>query len=287
MSHSVMQGTYVFEKEEKHGFFFKVKQMLYDKPSQYQHITVFDSYDVGRVLMLDHTFNVSTEMEEFYHEPMAHIPVGLVENAKDVLIIGGGDFGVAKHLMKHKSLNSVTKCELDGDVIKVCREFFPEWTECEKDHRFHLLIGDGFEYLKDKEETYDAIIVDSTDPYGSANILISPEFYQRVYQSLKPNGVLMQIMADVFFYKETWPKVIPTIQKIFDVYQPIFIPIPLYSTIFSWGILLLGKGRDSLNPSLITEDYLSSIPNLKTMTVDLVKSWFSMPPYIQQFFNQF
>ncbi len=288
MDNMIMNGLYIFEKEKAHGYFYKVKKLLYDDNSDYQNIKVFDTYDMGRILMLDNVFNVSAAMEHFYHEPMVHIPLGMTEKPANVLIIGGGDFGVASHVLKHQCVNKVTMCEIDAKVVEVCRKYFPQWADtCEQDKRFQLHIEDGLQFLTAAEsESFDAIIIDSTDPYGSAENLISPEFYELAYEKLKSQGVMIQIVADAYFYKNTWKKVIPATRSIFDVYAPLFMPIPFYATVSCWGLLLMGKNRSDLNPERISESYLAKIPDLKTMTADLVKGWFSLPPYIRQFFDQ-
>ncbi len=279
------QGIYIVDRTyDTYGHFIKAKNVLYDRMSKYQRITVCDTEDLGRVLFLDYDFNVSTMMESFYHEPMAHIPIGITD-AENVLIIGGGDFGLARHALKHKNIKSVTMCELDPDVISVSREFFPEWANtCENDERFNLYIGDGFKFLKDKTEEYDVIIVDSTDPFAKATILISEEFYDLVKKALKNSGVMMQILSDALFLPDTWKWVIPRIDKRFSSYTPLFVPIPFYVT-GTWGLVLAGKNIDKIDFAKINKDYLSSIPNLKTMTEELVKGWASMPGYVKDLFD--
>ncbi len=284
---NIMDGLFIFEREKQHGLFYKVKKLLYNKKSNYQDIKIFDTYDIGRVLMLDNVLNITTETEHFYHEPMAHIPIAMVDKPENILIIGGGDFGLAKEVLKHKCIKSLTMCELDKDVINVSRKYFSEWSKiCDKDNRFKLVIGNGFDYLNSlKNNEFDVMIIDSTDPYLSAAVLASEKFYKLAYKALKLNGVLIQIIADAVFYKEGWKISLPNAKKIFDVYTPIFMPIPFYSTVSTWGLLLLGKGKKPLLPSNISDEFLLSIPDIKTMTPDVVKGWFSLPPYIKTFLN--
>ncbi len=280
---SVDKSIYIYDGTyPNYGHFIKVSKILYDGDTKFQHITVADADNLGRILFLDYDFNVSTMMEAFYHEPMAHIPIGIVHNPKRVLVIGGGDFGLASHVLKHKNLESVDMCELDEGVANVSREFFPWANICEKDERFTLYIGDGFDFLKNKEDGYyDVIIVDSTDPFAKASILISDEFFDNVKRTLKDGGALMQIISDALFYGETWNDVMPKLTKRFSSVNPLFVPIPFYAT-GSWGLCLSLKGIDKLPIDKITDNYLSSIDSLKTMTADLVRGWFSLPSYIKE-----
>jgi spermidine synthase len=281
------RGIYLIDSSaEAYGSFFKAERILFHKKSSFQDIIVFDTIDAGRILMLDDVFNVSTKMEAFYGEPVAHLPIGLIRNLKNksILIIGGGDFGVANHALKHKDVGRVVMCELDPMVVDVARLYFPDWAACEKDKRLTVLIEDGFEYLvKGDIEQYDAVIIDSTDPFSNADKLISEDFYKRVFSSLKLGGVLMQIIADTVFYKDTWKYVLPNIRKVTNNIRPAFVPIP-YHVSGSWGFLIAGKNPQALDTSLIDQDYLDTIPNLSTMTPDIVKGWFSIPPFARELF---
>lgn len=269
---------------QTYGYFFHTKDILYSAKSKYQQIMVFDTPDLGRILMLDHYINFTTTMEAFYHEPMAHIPLGMVEKPKNVLIIGGGDFGVAGQVLKHKSVETLSLCEIDEEIPKVCRKFFPHMVEpVEKDKRFKLCLQDGVLFLKNAPaESLDVIIVDSTDPFdtSAAFPLISEEFYQLVHRVLRKNGVLMQLMADYIFFKETWHEVLPRVKKHFRVFRPISVTIPLYVT-GTWGFLLAGKDRESLKPTLITQDFLDQLGNIQTMTPELAQGWCSVPKYVE------
>lgn len=270
---------------ETYGYFFKTQDLLYSAKSKYQQIAVFDSPDLGRVFMLDHYINFTTTMEAFYHEPMAHIPLGMVDKPKNILIIGGGDFGVAGQVLKHDTVETLDLCEIDEEIPKVCCRFFPEITQkAENDKRFKLHILDGMVFLREAApESLDAIIVDSTDPFdtSAAFPLISEEFYQLVHRVLRKKGVLMQLMADYMFFNKTWHEVLPRVKKHFSIDNPISITIPLYVT-GTWGFLLAGKDRTELGTERITQEYLDRLGNIQTMTPELVKGWFSIPQYVRK-----
>ena len=280
------RGVYTFDGDgESYGTFFRTERILYQSRSRFQEILVFDTREMGRVLMLDNIFNVSDTMEAFYHEPMAHIPLAMREGDQEVLIIGGGDFGLARQVLKHPFVTGITICELDPEIMEVCRKFFPEWAACESDERLTVRVGDGFDYLDAcPSESLDTLLIDSTDPYLRESPLISEAFYQKAERALKPGGVLMQIIADFLFYKKIWFEVIPRVASHFPVLKPISIPIPFYAT-GSWGFLLAGKEQTRLDPERVSEAFLGAIPELKTLTPDLVRGWFSLPPYLREEFG--
>lgn len=278
-------GMFVMDRDgNSYASLFMVEKVLYSARSEYQKIMVFETKDLGRVLMLDDIFNVSPVMEAFYHEPMAHIPMAMADGSKEVLIIGGGDFGVAYHVVKHDSLQRLTLCELDAEILKVSRRFFPQWAACEQDPRVTVAVGDGFAHLSQcRPESLDVIIVDSTDPYLHDSILISDEFFNRAALALKPGGVMMQIVADFIFYRDVWLKVIPRVKRYFSDVAPMAVPIPFYAT-GAWGLMLAGKETDGLDPERVSADYLSEIQDLRTLTPELVAGWFSLPPFIRKSF---
>ena len=276
--------TYFMEHDgESYGTFFRATSVLHDSHSNYQRITVFETAELGRVLKLNEVFNVSTLMEAYYHEPMAHIPVGLLGGAERVMIVGGGDFALAGHILKHSSVRKLTLCEIDDKVIRVCRKYFPQWAVVEKDPRFELIIADGIEYLHSTvPESYDLIIVDSTDAFddSTASVLTSVDFYSIASSILRERGLLIQIAADTIFYCNFWRVLIDNAQSFFQSFAPVFVPIPFYGT-GSWGLLLLGKGGVLLDPQNISDAYLDSIPGLRTMTRENIIGWFSLPPCVK------
>lgn len=271
---------------DHYGSFFVVERVLYDEQSEFQRVFVFESKSLGRVLMLDNIFNVSTKMEAYYHEPMAHLPVAMLEKAEHILLIGGGDFGIAKHLLKHKHVQKVTMCELDPKVMEACRKHFPEWADVEQDPRFDLQVGDGCAYIQQcANESLDAVIVDSTDPIIHAPMLISEDFYKDVYRVLKPGGNVTQIIADHMLYPEAWETVYPRVTKVFDDTRPFFLPIPFYAT-GAWGLMMAVKGSEKLDISRCSDEFLGKIDNLQTMSSTGVQGWFALPPQLKDFFSK-
>ncbi len=166
---------------------------LYQKQSPFQLVEVYDTAGFGKMLVIDH-FVMTTELDEVgYHEMIAHVPLMAGgDEMKRVLIIGGGDGGTAREVLKHEHLERVVMVEIDELVVKACQEHMPTLACALNDPNLELIIGDGIAYVKEAaDESFDLIIVDSTDPFGPAEGLFSYDFYRHAYRALSPNGILV------------------------------------------------------------------------------------------------
>ena len=182
---------------------FKVERVLYEQQTSHHHLILFEQQHFGKVLMLDGATQVTTADEFVYHEMMTHVPILAHGNAKEVLIVGGGDCGIAEEVLKHKSVKRVTQVEIDASVVEFSKEHFPEFTgPVLKDKRFDLVIDDGIKYVKETDRRFDVVIVDSTDPQGPGIVLFSPEFYAGVKRCMKPGGVMVTQNGVPFYQPE-------------------------------------------------------------------------------------
>ena len=171
---------------------FAVDKVLYEQQTAHQHLVLFEQKHFGKMLMLDGATQVTTRDEFIYHEMMTHVPILAHGNAKNVLIIGGGDCGIAEEVLKHKALKSVVQVEIDESVVEFSKEHFPEFTKpVLGSKRFDLVIDDGMNYVAKTARRFDVIIVDSTDPLGPGAILFSPKFYAACRRCMKPGGLLV------------------------------------------------------------------------------------------------
>ena len=157
-----------------------------------QRLDVFDNAMFGRVMLLDGAVQLTTADEFVYHEMMAHVPVLAHGAARRVLVIGGGDGGVARELLRHRGVESVTMVEIDADVVAFSKTHFPAVSAgAFDDPRFSLVVADGIRYVAETEERFDVVIVDSTDPVGPAAGLFTAAFYAGVGRILAPGGILV------------------------------------------------------------------------------------------------
>ena len=171
---------------------FEQSQILFEAETGHQHLIIFDNPRLGRVMALDGVIQ-TTEADEFvYHEMMVHVPMNTHLNAKHILIIGGGDGGILREVLKHKSVESVTQVEIDRAVIDMCIEYFPNHSKgAFDDPRLNLVISDGAAFIANNEQSFDVIITDSTDPIGPGEVLFESGFYQGCADALAEYGILV------------------------------------------------------------------------------------------------
>lgn len=177
----------------------KVDKQLYSGQSEFQRIDVFQSPEFGRFLVLD-GYVMLTEKDEFiYHEMIVHVPMAVHPGVKKVLVIGAGDGGVIRELTKYPEIEHIDLVEIDEQVVQVCREFLPR-TSCKlDDDRVHICYEDGLKFVRFKENEYDLIIVDSTDPFGPGEGLFTKEFYGNCYKALKEDGIMVNQHESPFY----------------------------------------------------------------------------------------
>lgn len=173
------------------GLKFKVESVLFSGKSEFQTVDVVETKGHGKMLLNDGLIMV-TERDEFaYHDMITHVPLFVHPEPKNVLVIGGGDGGTAREVLRHASVEKCTMVEIDAMVVEACRAHIPQ-TARDLDHpKMNLIIGDGVEFVKNTLEKFDVIIVDSTDPIGPAQPLFGKEFYQDVYNCLADDGIVV------------------------------------------------------------------------------------------------
>jgi spermidine synthase len=171
---------------------YEVERVLYELQTEHQHLVLFEHPFFGKMLMLDGATQVTTRDEFVYHEMMTHVPIFAHGNAREVLIVGGGDCGIAEEVLKHKSVKRLTQVEIDASVVEFSKEHFPEFTKpVLADNRFDLVIDDGMNYVAETDRRFDVIIVDSTDPQGPGKVLFSSKFYAACKRCMAKGAVLV------------------------------------------------------------------------------------------------
>ncbi|MDD3382894.1 MAG: polyamine aminopropyltransferase, partial [Bacilli bacterium] len=185
-------------------FSMKIKEHLCSKKSEYQKIDVLDTYDFGRILVLDGVLMITEKDEFVYHEMVTHIPMAVNPKIEKVLLIGAGDGGTVSQLIKYKSIKEITMIEIDEEVVNKCIEYFPNLTQGFKDERVTIKFEDGLKAVRKINNYYDLIIVDSTDPFGPGEGLFAKEFYGNCYNALNENGILINQHESPFYnqYKD-------------------------------------------------------------------------------------
>lgn len=171
---------------------FGIKEILFENKTDHQHLVIFESETFGRVMALDGIIQ-TTERDEFiYHEMMAHVPLFAHAAPKNVLIIGGGDGGMLREVVKHQRVEHVVQVEIDQAVIDMCTEYLPKHSAGAYEHpKAEVVVADGVDFVTQTDRKFDVIISDCTDPVGPGEVLFSSRFYEGVKRCLNPGGVFV------------------------------------------------------------------------------------------------
>jgi len=218
--------------EELHSYYRKgirVKKILADEQTPFQHIQVLETEFFGKTMILDGIIQLTERDNMGYHEMLAHVPLLAAKNPKRVLIIGGGDGGSLRQALRYPSVEQVLVCELDQRVVDLSREHFrAAFGDPWSDPRAKLLVQDAFAFLKENPAQFDAIISDTTDPIGMAESLFSDEFYQLLAGALTPNGAAATQCEQPFFDAELIKKIYQTAKGLVKHPAYYYANIPTY-----------------------------------------------------------
>lgn len=212
------------------GLALKVDQVLHHEQTQHQELHVIECGPLGRVMLLDGIIQVSELDEAGYHEMLVHVPLLTHPAPSRVLIIGGGDGGALREVLKHPTVQRVDLCEIDGQVVEAAQRFFPGLAVGFADPRLKLTIGDGVVFLQETRERYDAILIDSSDPDGPARGLFGPDFYQSAKKALAPGGVAAALAESYYLFPELIRETFAVLDGIFPHACYYTAQVPTYNS---------------------------------------------------------
>lgn len=227
---------------------WRIQQVLCRTKSRYQEIAIVDLEDFGRALVLDGIVQTTVADEFYYHEMIAHVPLCAHPDPRTVLVIGGGDGGTVREILKHQQVQRVVLVEIDAAVIEVCREYLPELSSGLDDPRVEIVVDDGCRYLVNCQDEFDLILVDSSDPIGPAVELFAGKFYQSAYRALKKDGILVAQTESPLFNKELFTRVVTEISGLFPITRPYLSVVPTYISGY-WSYTAGSKKYNPENPS--------------------------------------
>jgi spermidine synthase len=215
---------------------FRVEKVLFSQRSRFQQVQVVQTATHGRMLLIDGVVMLSERDEYIYHEMIAHVPLFVHPRPRSVLIIGGGDGGTAREVLRHACVERAVMVEIDEVVIRACRRHLPSVSGALSDSRLELVVGDGIRYTAETEEHFDVVIVDSADPIGPGMGLFGRSFYEQIARILEPGGIMIT-QAESPFYD-------PSIQRaMFSGQRSLFQRLHLYLyTTLSYAGGLYGFG---------------------------------------------
>ena len=213
-------------------------RVLYDSETEHQRLRVFENQHFGRILTLDDVVQTTTGDEFIYHEMMAHVPILAHGAAKNVLIIGGGDGGMAREALRHRDV-AVTMVEIDAGVVEFSKEYLPTLSDGAFDNpRLSLVIADGADFVAKTEDRFDVIIIDSTDPVGPGEVLFTETFYGRAKRCLADGGIIVTQNGVPFMQGEELTNTMRAFRALFADWGCYLATIPTYAggpMAFGWG----------------------------------------------------
>lgn len=272
--------TEVFENNT--AFAVAYTKKLCETKSAFQKIDVYETPVMGRVLSLDGCFMVTEKDSFVYHEMITHPAMAMIPHPRSALVIGGGDGGAVTELVKYPSLASITLCEIDEEVISICREFFPEISRGLADPRVKIVCKDGAAYVEQFKEEFDIILVDSTDPVGPATALYESDFYVNVKNALKKGGVANFQTESPFFMAKVFRNTVKKLRSVFGAESaiPYLSIIPSYPGAL-WSFTVCSTdGRDFVNPlSGLSEEWLMS---LNYYNAEVHRAAFALPDFVKK-----
>lgn len=207
---------------------YRIKDVLFEETSPYQHVMVLDSWDFGPMLVLDGVVQTTSRDGHVYNEMITHVPMSLHPDPKQVLIIGGGDCGAAREVAKYTEAEQIDLVEIDEAVVRACKRYLPEVAGRDTDPRIRIHYTDGVQYVKEKQNHYDVIIVDSSDPVGPAEQLFELAFYRQLYESLKDDGLMVCQSESPILYPDVMARTYERIGKVFPYREIYTAVVPTY-----------------------------------------------------------
>ena len=274
------------ERDDQIALSLKHEGKLYDVQSDYQRVEVYNTQAYGNMLTLDGMVMTTEKDEYVYHEMITHVPLLTHPNPKRALIIGGGDGGTAREMLRHESLEEVVMVEIDEKVIEACRQHLPGISSALDHPRLNLIVDDGIKYVRaTADESFDLIVVDSTDPVGPAEGLFSVDFYKEVYRILSPDGIMVTQSESPRFNSKVF-------QEVYQVYGSIFgrdkvhcylAYIPTYPTgMWSFSYSTKGNTHPLRNLDKARSKDFAESNNLSYYNQDIHESAFALPNFVKE-----
>jgi len=262
----------------------RVDKVLFEDTTSHQHLVIFENASHGRVMMLDGAVQVTLADEFVYHEMMAHVPLFALAEPKQVLVIGGGDGGILREVLKHKSIGQAVLCEIDRAVVDLSLKHFPEISAgAFGNPRAEIVIADGLEFVAKTDRRFDAILVDSTDPQGPGAVLFTKSFYDDCRRCLNKGGVLVTQNGVPFMQPAELKQSVGYFQQLFKDGGCYLATVPTYVG----GQMALGWATDdsglrNVKLATLTARFAEAGFATKYYTPAVHQAAFALPAFISQ-----
>ncbi|QTH46412.1 polyamine aminopropyltransferase [Cohnella sp. LGH] len=271
-----MELWYTEKQTENFGITMKIKRTMVHEQTDFQELAMIETEEYGNMLVLDGMV-MTTEKDEFvYHEMVAHPALFTHPNPENVLVVGGGDGGVIREVLKHSQVKKAVLVDIDGKVIEYSKQYLPSIAGQLNDPRVEVIVNDGFMHIHDHKNTYDVIMVDSTEPVGPAVNLFTKGFYQGIHDALKEDGIFVAQTDNPWFKADLIRSVNRDVKEVFDIVRVYVANIPTYPS----GLWTFTMGSKKYDPLAVDE---SGIPELDTQYYSprLHKAAFALPKFVE------
>lgn len=249
--------------------------------SEYQEILLLDTYEYGKMLVLDGAVQTCERDEFIYHEMLAHPALLFHSSPERVLVIGGGDGGTVREVLKHSSVKEVDLCEIDRMVIEVSKEYLPSISSKLSDERVKIFVEDGNRFLDERKGYYDVILLDLSDPVGPAEALFKRNFYQKVKHALREGGIMAAQTESPFLQEEYFRTAVKEIRAVFKNSKTYLAFIPTYPA----GMWSFTIASDSVDFSDVKDTNISRL-NTKYLSDTILNSLFVLPKFVSDMIEE-
>jgi len=271
-----MELWYTEKQTENVGITCKTSRTLHSEKTEFQDMAVIETLQFGRMLVLDGMVQTTIKDEFVYHEMISHVALNTHPAPKQVLVVGGGDGGAIREIIKHPGVEKATLVEIDGRVVEVSKEYLPEIAAGLSDPRVEVKIEDGIKHINEKQGYYDVILVDSTEPVGPAVGLFAADFYRAIFKALKDDGIFVAQTESPFFNDDLIRRVFKDISGIFPITKLYLASIPTYPS----GLWSFTMGSKQYDPLQVDETKIPEYPT-KYYTPRIHKSVFQLPKFVE------
>ena len=260
----------------------RIEEQLFSAQSEVQRIDVLESKDFGRILVVDGALMLTERDEFIYHEMITHVPMAVHPDVKEVLVVGGGDGGVVRELIKYDDIEKIDVVEPDPLLVEVCRKYLPQTAYKLDDSRVSIYYADGLKFVRSCNDQYDLIIVDSTDPFGPGEGLFTREFYGNCYKALHDDGIMVNQHESPFYNEDAiaCQRAHKRIVESFPISRVYQAHIPTYPS----GHWLFGFASKKYHPLKDLDDKRWNARGLSCgyYTTMLHKGAFYVPAYVEE-----
>jgi spermidine synthase len=260
-------------------FGLRLKRSIFQGKSQFQSVDVVETEEFGRALALEDAWMTSERDEAHYHEMIVHPALTAATHIRRVLVIGGGDGGTVREVLRYPEVEHVTMVELDKMVVDVCKEHLPSFQVPWNDPRLVPRFEDGINYLRNYTgEPYNVILIDGSDPVGPAEGLYASPFYQSAKRCLVPGGVLVSQTESPIAMASDFARIVKTLRTSFTRAEPYFVPIPLYPS----GMWSFSFASDAVDPLLFDATRAARIEGgARYYNRDIHRAAFAKPNFVR------